>query len=531
MAANQKLDKSNMGYLGSDYQYRLVKCLVEEPGYFDSIYNIVEQNTFTEPILKQIVGTMKDYYKENGHIPSYESLGIMLKQKARMTSEIDEIDAVVKKMKGMSGEGGDVVMDNATRFFKQQNMIKVARTILQMTEDGDTDSYDTCVKMMEDVINVGKRDEDPFNPYDLINEATSASFKCPIPTGVSLLDEKLNGGLEKKKLGVILGPAGFGKTTMTTSFASVAATYKCENNDYQGYKCVQFVFEDDKVDIARKHIAKITQIEAKDLAKDTETAENVRKMMDDFAHKEAFRKNLRVIKLKTNKATVTEIRNELKKLIHKGFRPDLVTVDYFECIAFERGYGKNTTKWDLQEETMRDLERMCEEFGIALWVTTQGNKDSFISDIVRMDQGGGSVSKVQIGHVIISIARSIEDQANNRATLALLKNRQGSSGAVFKDIMFNNGTSTISCEEVTDFDNMLAYQADLEAKKKEATERFNSSMGQNNARSSSSDGLTANYDFDKSWVGEVSKIASETTKQEEYHTEFEFPNPYDDDWL
>ena len=527
MAANQKIDKSNLGYLGSEYQYRLVKSLIEEPGYFSSIYNIVEQNTFTEPILKQIVGVMKDYYQDNGHTPSYDGLGYILKQKARMTSEITELDAVLKKIKETSAEGNDIVIENATKFFKQQNLVRVARSILQMIEDGDADKYDQCVKMVEDAINVGKKDEDPFNPYDLLNEATSSEFKCPISTGISKLDEKLNGGLEKKKLGVILGPAGFGKTTMTTSFASVASTYKCENNDYQGFKCVQFVFEDDKVDIARKHIAKITQIEAKDLSIDEQTSEKVRHMMDDFEDKEMFRNNLKVIKLKTNKETVGGIRNHLKKLIHKGFRPDMVTVDYFECIAFERGYGKNTTKWDLQEETMRDLERLCEEFNIALWVTTQGNKDSFISDIVRMDQGGGSVSKVQIGHVIISIARSIEDQANNRATLALLKNRQGSSGAVFKDILFNNGTSTISCDEVEDFDNMLAYQADLEAKKKEVQDRLRSNTSYN-----ASAGLDGNTDFEKDWTSGVSKIIKEERESSvEYYVEGEFPNPLDDGWL
>lgn len=70
-----------------------------------------------------------------------------------------------------------------------------------------------------------------------------------------------------------------------------------------------------------------------------------------------------------------------------------------------------------------------------------------------MDQAGGSIIKVQAAHVVISIARSLEDIDNSRATLAVLKNRSGKSGTVFHNIRFDNGTSTNSCDEVEEFDN------------------------------------------------------------------------------
>ena len=70
-----------------------------------------------------------------------------------------------------------------------------------------------------------------------------------------------------------------------------------------------------------------------------------------------------------------------------------------------------------------------------------------------MNQAGGSIIKVQAAHVVISIARSLEDIDNSRATLAVLKNRSGKSGTVFHNIRFDNGTSTISCDEVEEFDN------------------------------------------------------------------------------
>ena len=101
---------------------------------------------------------------------------------------------------------------------------------------------------------------------------------------------------------------------------------------------------------------------------------------------------------------------------------------------------------------MRRLENLAKELDIAIWLPTQGNKDSIVAEIVTVDKSGGSVKKGQIAHVIISIARTIEDRENNRATLALLKNRSGKGTKIFKNIYFDNGLSTIRCDEVEELD-------------------------------------------------------------------------------
>ena len=74
-----------------------------------------------------------------------------------------------------------------------------------------------------------------------------------------------------------------------------------------------------------------------------------------------------------------------------------------------------------------------------------------------MDQGAGSIGKQQISQVVISITRSVDDINNQIATLSVLKNRSGKAGIVLNGIKFNNGTCTITCDDVTDFDDALAY--------------------------------------------------------------------------
>ena len=84
-----------------------------------------------------------------------------------------------------------------------------------------------------------------------------------------------------------------------------------------------------------------------------------------------------------------------------------------------------------------------------------------------MDQASGSAKKVHVAQLIISIARAIGDIDKSRAVVSILKNRSGKSGKIFNNVYFDNGTCTISCDEVQEFNDDLAWEDDVN-KQKEA---------------------------------------------------------------
>ena len=63
---------------------------------------------------------------------------------------------------------------------------------------------------------------------------------------------------------------------------------------------------------------------------------------------------------------------------------------------------------------------------------------------------GGSIKKGQIGHFIMSVAKTLEQKEEGRATLAILKSRFGKDGIIMEDIIFDNGTLKIDTEETSD---------------------------------------------------------------------------------
>ena len=320
-----------------------------------------------------------------------------------------------------------------------------------MVGKGDIDQFDDCQKLIQDALEANAVDDYGYSLFDLEEKALSADYTVSIPTGVSGLDDVLGGGLDKGKIGLIIGPLGFGKSTLATAFASYAAA--------NGWKTLQIYFEDDDVDITRKHFSRITGVEACEFKRlnDGEKA-NIVDILSNHPDRDKLKNNLRLKSFRTGEMSATDIGNFIKKITNKGFKPDMVVIDYFECLAFEKGGYPNESEWSKEGKLMRKLENIAKELDIALWLPTQGNKDSIVSEIVTVDKSGGSIKKGQVAQVIISIARTIEDRENNRATLALLKNRSGRGTKVFRNVYFDNGISTIRCDEVEELDSIKEWQ-------------------------------------------------------------------------
>ena len=100
---------------------------------------------------------------------------------------------------------------------------------------------------------------------------------------------------------------------------------------------------------------------------------------------------------------------------------------------------------------MRGFEAMCHELNVAGWTATQGNRSSISSDVVTTDQMGGSIKKAQVGHVIISVAKSLQQKEMKLATIAITKSRIGRDGVVFENCKFDNELMEIDTESSVTF--------------------------------------------------------------------------------
>lgn len=441
-------NKNDLGYLGESFQYKLSHEFMENHTFFEDLSPIIDQNMFTDPNLKTIVGVMKNFFEREGNIPSYDMVEIELRNLAHSEKEIETYVAVLNKIKYIPTDGVNRIRDLAERFFRQQNIIKTANEILKIAGNGDIEKYGECVNLLNDAMTKGVHNDFGESVFDNLNETLSDDYRITIPTGIDKIDETLEGGIGKGELGVIIAPSGIGKSSLTTAMASHAAL-----NDF---KVLQIVFEDRVKQIQRKHIGRLTNIEAKDLSKE-ENIDYVKEVIKKYQADGRIQENLRIVKFPSGEKTARQIKAYILKLINSGFKPDLVIIDYFECLAHEPN-RESSNEFEKEGKTMRFFEAMVGELNIGLWIPSQGTKDSINLELITMDKIGGSVKKAQIAHIILSIARTVDDIANNKATIAILKNRAGKSGKVFNNVGFNNGTCRITTDEVDESESIYAQK-------------------------------------------------------------------------
>lgn len=440
------LKNGDLGFLGKEFQYKLVKEFMEDKDLFPKLCSVVDQNMFTENGLRQIVGVLKDYFNKNEAVPSYGLMDISIRAKYPDTTNRDILLATLQKVRDTSSEGSGNIQEMGVNFFKQQNLIMAINKSAKYLLDGDFNHYSDIEEIISKAINVGLNDDMYVHYDDNLEDVLSDDYRQPIPTGIEKLDNILEGGIGKGELGLIVGPTSFGKTSMTTAICAYASTHLCELNNYKGFNVVQFVFEDKLKQIQRKHIAYRTNVEAKDLSKE----EYVGKVKD-FMSKDGYRiyahENLRIVKLKNGVTGVPEIKSILRKFINEGFRVDLASIDYFECMKLLRPETAQDKDYTREGKTMRALESIADELNLALWVSTQGTKDSGEKERLNGSDMAGSKSKLDIAHIALFISRTDAMRQDNRATIYLKKSRSGAAGITLENVYFNNGTCHISTDD------------------------------------------------------------------------------------
>ena len=69
----------------------------------------------------------------------------------------------------------------------------------------------------------------------------------------------------------------------------------------------------------------------------------------------------------------------------------------------------------------------------------------------------GNIKKAQIGHFIVSVAKSLKQKELGLGTMAILKSRFGRDGLIFKDCVFDNGRMII---DTTDCVSFMEFEED-----------------------------------------------------------------------
>ena len=438
----------NFNYLGDTFQIQLLNQIILDKDFSRSIIDVIEPNYFENKYFKIIIQMIKEYHKKYESSPSFDTIEQITKSEIKQDLAVKIILDTLKKINEAPFEGVSFVQEKALKFCKQQELQKAISKAQKIIDGGEFENYDALEEMVRGALQVGEIEKGTESVFNNLDEVLNDDFRHPIPMGIPSIDKLLKGGLAKGEIGVILAPTGVGKSTILTKMANHAYNL--------GYNVLQVFFEDNLKIIQRKHFTLWTGISPDELSNKKE--EVLKKVIEI---KEKMPNELILKKLPSDTLTLSQIKNQVRKMVAEGTKVDMVVLDYIDCIVPDKNLGD---EWKSEGSVMRGFEAMCHELNLVGWTATQGNRSSISSEVVTTDQMGGSIKKAQVGHVIISVAKTLQQKEMKLATIAITKSRIGSDGVIFENCKFDNELLEIDTESSVTF---LGFEEQKEEKNKE----------------------------------------------------------------
>jgi replicative DNA helicase len=425
----------NFEYLGNTFQLQLLNQIILDKEFSHSIIDVIENNYFENKYFKIIIQMIREYYTKYDHTPSFETLEQITKSELQQEIASKIVLDTIKKIKDAPVDGVGFVQEKALKFCKQQELQKVMTKAQKIIDGGEFENYDALEEMVRGALQVGAKDTSAMDVFSNMDQVLDDDYRHPIPMGIPGIDKLLKGGLAKGEIGVILAPTGVGKSTILTKIANHA--FNLGNN------VLQIFFEDNPKVIQRKHYTLWTKIHPDELSeKREEVIQKVREIEDSMPNK------LIMNKLPSDTVTMSQIKNQIRKMVADGNKIDMVLLDYIDCVVPDKNLGD---EWKSEGSVMRAFEAMCHEMDLVGWTATQGNRNSISSEVVTTDQMGGSIKKAQVGHVIITVAKTLQQKEMKLATIAITKSRVGDDGVVFENCKFDNAMLDIDTESSMTF--------------------------------------------------------------------------------
>jgi len=423
-------ESKSFGYLGHTFQVKLINQIITDKKFANNIIEVIDPKYFDNQYFKLISQMTKEYFEKYNTKPTFDVLDQMTKLEVSSDMARTNIFDMLVEIRESDVEDHLWIQEKALKFCKQQELKKAISKVNKIIEKGDFESYDKCEEYIRQATQIGENSENAMDVFEDLDEVLIDDFRDPIPLGINGIDNILDGGLAKGEIGVFLAPTGVGKTTVLTRVANTAYN--------MGFNVLQIFFEDNPKVIQRKHITCWSKIPAQ------EQSSRKEEVLEKIKPYKSGRGKLILEKLPSDRITINSIKNKVRKLIAEGNKFDMIVLDYIDCVLPDKHFNE---VWQGEGLVMRQFETMCNELDVAGWTAAQGNRTSISSEVVTTDMMGGSIKKAQVGHVIITVAKTLQQKEMGLATIAITKSRVGQDGIVFENCKFDNATLEINTEQ------------------------------------------------------------------------------------
>jgi replicative DNA helicase len=394
---------------GHAFQSKVIAILLSDKAFLQQVSDIIEPYYFESQANSWLIEKILSYHNTYKDTPT----GDVLK------SEILSIDdsllktSVIKSLTDIKTNKNstdvEYIKNALLNFCKNQKMKGAILDSVDLLKSGN---FDLIKKKIDTAIKAGA-DKDIGHEYKIQIDARyeEGSRDC-IPTGWGVIDDVMNGGLAAGELGIIVAPAGIGKSWGLVSIAANAVK--------AGKTVVYYTLELNQFYVARRFDAFYTKIPFQNLNED-HAQEKIKETVANL-------KGELILKYyPTKSASVTTIGSHIEKCISQGKKPDLIIIDYADLIKPSKAGDKRLELNDIYE----DLRGLAGLYEIPCWSASQANRSSLEDDIIEGGKVSESYNKLMIADFVMSLSRKVNDKIGGTGRFHTIKNRFGPDGMTF----------------------------------------------------------------------------------------------------
>ena len=146
------------------------------------------------------------------------------------------------------------------------------------------------------------------------------------------------------------------------------------------------------------------------------------KMDEDQEKRQLMYENIKAIRMESMTTTASDIEALIKREIAVGFRPDMVIIDYFECLAPERIQYSKADTWEKEGITIRKLEKMTNNHVVITFAQTDDQKTQGRMNIFLAKLRSGKITRNQFYNVAFNNGTCKFDMSNIDADTSAIEN-------------------------------------------------------------------------------------------------------------
>lgn len=401
---------------GVTFQRKIMQALLMDHQWARQLMDVLDVKYFDVKYLAFLAECYYDHSAKYKTFPSISILATIIKDRLKIGEDEALKAQIISYLQDVKDnpDPGDLqyVKDKSLDFCRKQ-ALKAAfeKAIDQMAEE----NYDSVVDTIKKAVQVGTPVSAGHDFAEDYESRFSPLVRNPIPTGFDELDAKeyLQGGLGAGELGIASAATGAGKSHFLVSIGCAAIK--------KGYNVIHYTFELSENAIGLRYDSNLCDINSNDIINHK----------DEVLKMEAEMKLGRLVikQYPPNFAGVNMIRGHIEKLfITKGFKPDIIIIDYIDNMSSSRHYESPRHELKLLYEEVRGL---AFDLQVPVWSASQSNKEGANADVVDLTNMAEAYGKGAVADVMIGISRKSHEKALGTGRFFLAKNRFGRDGVVF----------------------------------------------------------------------------------------------------